>query len=707
MHRQENNLFEFGVFRLDVREHVLLRDGEVVPLPPKALDLLVELVTNSGHVIGKEELMKSLWPDSFVEEANLSHHIFTLRKALGEDPGGSRYIETIPRRGYRFVAKVLEPDDESSDFVVAERIHSRIVVEEERMDTVGGTAQTAQAFQLKKLAEIDTARPIHRKGLAVVAGIFAVVGLVLAGYFWMTTNHDRERSGLAVKSIAVFPLKAVGDDPGDSEYLADGITEALITRLTRVPNLRVIPWVTVERYKESNKPLQTIAEEMRVESVITGSLRRTGDRIAVTISLIDGRSGLQYWADEFEEPLADIFTVQRRIALGAARGLKAELSSQQEQALAQSASRSAEAYEYYLRGKAALRQGDKASKELNQLAFELFQKALKLDSNLAEAYAGIGRVQHNQKTMGWGETTNQNAEASFQQALALNPTLAEAHIGLIRVSFLDGKCEDGLKYAQKAASLGLEDADILSVRGRAYYVAGIWDKAVSTYKRAIELDPANEESHSMIISSYLFTGEYHRAIEAGETFFRRFGDSPREHYFTALAFHCLGDFALAKMHYELAIKLAPEDAAPQVTLGYLLKQNGQLSEARRIWIQGLETLKRKVAEAPHNHWLHGSLAQFYAQLGNKAAVLKEEDWIRRESPDNGNMLGQLADAFARLGESERAVEYYRGAVRSGFLTFSPRALVKVDGTERLEQSPAYHEFIKELAQITDRLREQY
>src|SRR5688572_16522153 len=112
MSRQENNLYEFGPFRLDAQEHLLLRDGEVVRLAPKALDLLVALVENSGHVLGKDELMKQVWPDSFVEEANLSRHIFALRKALEDDKNSSRYIETIPRRGYRFVAGVVEvPDD--------------------------------------------------------------------------------------------------------------------------------------------------------------------------------------------------------------------------------------------------------------------------------------------------------------------------------------------------------------------------------------------------------------------------------------------------------------------------------------------------------------------------------------------------------------------------------------------------------------------
>lgn len=124
--------YEFGLFRLNTREHVLLRDGEVVPLAPKALDLLVALVENNGRVISKDELMRQVWPDSYVEEANLSHHVFTLRKALGEDRNGAKYIETIPRRGYRFVARVSEPRDEGADIVIAEHSRARLVIEESR-----------------------------------------------------------------------------------------------------------------------------------------------------------------------------------------------------------------------------------------------------------------------------------------------------------------------------------------------------------------------------------------------------------------------------------------------------------------------------------------------------------------------------------------------------------------------------------------------
>lgn len=153
MSLQEKRLYEFGPYRLNPQEHVLTRDGEIVPLAPKAIDLLVALVESSGHVLSKDELMKQVWLDSFVEEANLSHHIFTLRKALEDDKNGAKYIETIPRRGYRFVANVTRLDNASDELVVAEYTRSHIVVEERQ-----------EASVIDKPVEIEQGRAVKALG---------------------------------------------------------------------------------------------------------------------------------------------------------------------------------------------------------------------------------------------------------------------------------------------------------------------------------------------------------------------------------------------------------------------------------------------------------------------------------------------------------------------------------------------------------------
>src|SRR6185436_9772334 len=149
----EKRLYEFGPFHLDVHQHVLLRDREIVPLAPKALDLLIALVEQSGHVLSKDELLKQVWPDTIVEEANLSHHVFTLRKALEDDKNGAKYIETIPRRGYRFVANVTAVGAETDDLVVAEHTRSRIVIEQSEMPESGAGGEVEQASRTDALEQ--------------------------------------------------------------------------------------------------------------------------------------------------------------------------------------------------------------------------------------------------------------------------------------------------------------------------------------------------------------------------------------------------------------------------------------------------------------------------------------------------------------------------------------------------------------------------
>src|SRR5205085_1933155 len=172
MDRHEKHYYEFGPFRLQVHERLLLRDGEIVPLAPKAIDLLVALVENSSHVLSKDELMKQVWPDTVVEEANLSHQVFTLRKVLEEDKHGAKYIETIPRRGYRFVASVNEWAGEQADLIVQEHSRSRIVIEEERVDApaVGAAAEALanqeRAVQVSRRA-VGGARWLQGRKLAL------------------------------------------------------------------------------------------------------------------------------------------------------------------------------------------------------------------------------------------------------------------------------------------------------------------------------------------------------------------------------------------------------------------------------------------------------------------------------------------------------------------------------------------------------------
>ena len=278
MIRQSRHIYEFGPFRLIPEERQLLRDGQVVPLTPKAFDLLLVLVENSGHLIEKEELMKRVWPDSFVEEANLSVKMSALRRALGEGPNEHQYVETVPRHGYRFVAGVKERWDEGTESSTRELgeedSHGRPVADHER--------------------QIPSPPPAARSRPHVVLrrGPLALVGLLLLPVLLLGLNAGglRERllgkdNPVRIQSLGMLPLENLSGD-ASQDYFADGMTEALVTDLARISALRVISRPSVMRYMGARKPLREVARELNADAVLAGSVLRSGERVRITVQLI-------------------------------------------------------------------------------------------------------------------------------------------------------------------------------------------------------------------------------------------------------------------------------------------------------------------------------------------------------------------------------------------------------------------------------------
>jgi protein kinase/serine/threonine-protein kinase len=555
----------------------------------------------------------------------------------------------------------------------------------------------------------------RRKQRIALGGAVLGLGLVLAGTFlgpWWRSSEltPAVPAKLGLNWIAVLPFHNASDSPNESAYLADGISEALIVKLTQLqlPGLRITPWMTTRRYKESDKSIAAMAGELHVDGLITGTVRKAGDRIYVTVSLIEAGTGLQWWSEELDEPLTDIFLMQRRIAVGVATKLKGRLTGQQEQVLAKPTSHSAEAYEYYLRGNAALGQG---GKEANRLALELFQKALKIDAELAEALAGVGQVRYNQYYYGWqGEQRNlQEAETSFEKALRLNPGLASAQRGLIWVHWVRGKSEACLKQGQKAADLGLTDPENLLARADAYTFGGLRDKSPPLYRRVMELDPANYDAHYSLAEVNVYIGKFHEVIDAGALFLRKFGDrSPQQvHMYLGMAYHCLGDAEKAKAYYERAIAAAPEDWQTYRRLGALHKQNGRPEEAMQTWNHGRQVVTRMLDAYPENPRIRGHLALFAGYLGDRDTLAREEVRLLTDVPDNGLVLVLLGKAYAALGDPDRAVEFYRRALRLGFVDFEEEHYLKAEGLEYIEGHPAFREYLKEYQEARSQLHALY
>ena len=311
--------FEFGCFRLDPTERRLLCDGRPISLTPKAFHTLVILVQNCGHVLGKDELIKEVWPGTFVEEGGLARNISVLRKVLGEDPSGRVFIETVPKRGYRFVAQVRR----------AASSHSP------------GTAELSP--------DVD-ATPVEQGPTRTDRGFWwaaLTIGALVATLSVLPLVWRRGASAptaiQTAQSVAVLPFQTWGVR-ADQDYLGLGMADALITRLSRVDRITVRPTVAISRYTNRERDSLAAARELKVGSLLDGNIQRVGDRIRVTVQLVQVQDGRLLWGGTFEEPFLDVFSIQDRVSARVAELLLVTLRREELQRLASQDTQNGAAY---------------------------------------------------------------------------------------------------------------------------------------------------------------------------------------------------------------------------------------------------------------------------------------------------------------------------------------------------------------------------
>jgi DNA-binding winged helix-turn-helix (wHTH) protein/TolB-like protein len=310
MSLQDNNLYEFDKFLLDPARQRLVSGGEPVSLPPKAIELLVFLVHNRGKVVEKDDLLSALWPDTVVEEANLSQNIYLIRKALGKTTGGQSFIETFSKRGYRFVSEVLtRPADAAAP--------------------VAATAPPAT-------------RPVGHLPALLGAGIVSIIACLCGLYFWLT--HARFAGQPQIRSIAVMPLKAIGPAGSTDEgFLGIGMADVIITRLGKTRKIRVTPTEAIRRYSEQGTNPLAAARSLQVESVLTGTVQHSGDHVRVTVQLFRTSDGQPLWTDEFDQREADIFLLQDAISQRLVEALMMNLTGDEKHQLVRNSTGNVEA----------------------------------------------------------------------------------------------------------------------------------------------------------------------------------------------------------------------------------------------------------------------------------------------------------------------------------------------------------------------------
>jgi DNA-binding winged helix-turn-helix (wHTH) protein/TolB-like protein len=357
--------YQFGEFRFDPEQRVLSSGGEHIPLPPKATDVLAVLLEERGKLVEREHLLNTVWQDTFVEDGNINNAISTLRKTLG----GNGIIETVPRRGYRFTADVAKVGEEEIEEIVVEK---RTVTQ-----TVFTTA-----------AEPTSLPAVHRRSYlpwALAAG-FVLIGLIGAATFLRPTAPGTRPTGDAVRTIAIVPLRPVGDTPIQSTDLGPGITENLASRLGGLSGLTVLSTRSASHLAQTEADPLTIGGRLGADAVLDGSYQSNGGRIRVTARLLNVADGKQIWAGSFDESENDVFLLQDALASQAARSLIESLTLQQERQLIKRSTDDVEAYKLYLRGR---HEWSKRTAEGFERSIAAFREAIDRDPSFSLAHAGL------------------------------------------------------------------------------------------------------------------------------------------------------------------------------------------------------------------------------------------------------------------------------------------------------------------------------
>src|SRR5882672_6160355 len=462
---------QFGAFELDSSAGELRKHGIKIRLQEQPLQILRQLLEHSGEVVTREDLQKSIWPaDTFVDfDHGLYSAVQRLRDALGDTAETPRYVETLPRRGYRFIAAVNNGNRS-----------------EAKVETASVEAPASVVLE----------RPAPRRSLRIP--MLAATGVILLALLFALVfmgGSLRERlvgkpAVSPIRSLAVLPLQNLSSDPSQ-EYFADGMTDALITDLAQIGSLKVISRTSTMRYKKSDKSLPEIARELNVDGIVEGTVQRSGDRVRITAQLIHAPTDKHVWASGFERDARDVLTVEGDVAQAIALEIRASLTPQEQARLAQPRPVNLKAHEAYLRGwheddiggTLANRQGmQQAAGEHLLRAVEYYEQAIREDPKFAQAYLGLANN-------GFPD----RAETAARKALEIDDSLSDAHLILGEIKLVrDLDWRDAERELLRAIELNPNNA--AAHQGYAYFLdaAGRLEVGMREYERAQELDPRND-----------------------------------------------------------------------------------------------------------------------------------------------------------------------------------------------------------------------
>lgn len=623
MRKQLKHFYEFGPFRLEPHERQLWREDKPVALTAKAFDMLLVLVENSGHLLDKEELLKQVWPGSFVEEANLSHHIYKLREVLGEGKDGDKYIETVPRRGYRFIAKVIEIHDEpGEEILVAGHSRTSLTVEETVQEEAVESEAILKHFPpdptARAQSEAVQSRPVtplvafpQKSSALILAGMIFVV-LLTAGYFFWTRHTDTKAISTAgpIHSLAVLPFRPLSAESRD-ESLELGMADALITKLSNVKQVVVRPTSAILKYENAEQDLLSAGREQAVDAVIEGKVQRLGDEVKLTVQLVRVSDGTSLWAGTFNDKFTSIFAMQDSISAQVAASLVPQLTGEEQKRIAKHYTDNIEAYQLYQKGRLYWY---KFTPEGVEKSIDYFNQAIALDPNYALAYAGLSFAYSVQGAIGARAPIEilSQTETAARTAIRLDDSLAEAHVAL---------------------------------GGKFLFFQHDWTKAELEFERAIELNPNLSDAHQLL-------GYYWEVM-------KRFDKAEEEIRNAQLIAPLMGlsnmdvaNLAYYEHHYDEAITLYAQANALDPDFLPVPFFLGQAYERKGMFDRAIEESRKALEKSPDNPSVLSTLGYAYARAGRQAeakAILNKLEQMR-----NRHYVSPFMIALLSVGLDQKA-----------------------------------------------------
>jgi DNA-binding winged helix-turn-helix (wHTH) protein/TolB-like protein/Flp pilus assembly protein TadD len=622
---ESKHFYEFGRFRIDTAQRLLRRDQEIVALTPKVFDMLLTLVESSGEVVSKDSLMKRVWPDTFVEEGNLTQNISLLRKALGEGQNGHQYIETVARRGYRFAAPV-------------QAVSARGIKAFESIDPAVHTKEERSPRNIEAGSRSKNSLTDHRR---VFLGLLLVLVFATAGLIYFVRARNAESSNV-IESIAVLPFVNEASD-SDAEYFSDEVTESLINSLSQLPKLRVVPRSVVLSYKGHESDPRKIAHDLNVRAVLTGRVHRRGDTLSIQVDLIDVANLSQMWGQHYDRRVSDLLLVQEDISRDIFENLRLKLSVEEQKQL--------EAYSLYLKGR---NYWNKRTEDGLLQGIEYFRRAIEVDQSYAPAYAGLADCYNMLVVYGINQPREAfpKAKEAATKALSIDSTLAEARTSL---AFIKHRWDWAREDAEKEFQLAIKSKPTYAPAHQwysSYLVAmGRFDEAIAEARRAQELEPLSFISNSHIGWILYFAGRYDEAsehckrlLDVDPNFF------PARRYL-GLVYEQKGMYKEAIAEFQQAAKLSGSPLMMSL-LAHAYAVSGKRAEAERLLVELGQQKQRYVS--PY------TVATIYAGLGEKDQAFK---WLEKAFEERDIWLMNLkVDPLFKMLQSDHRFSELLGRI---------------------------------------------